>query len=313
MILFVFSLSLALSACQTAQTTTTITETEAVIAAESQPIESSPETSSKSEQPSQADKPEEPVTDPQASSPQPAEPQPGNTEKPQLSEDEIRAIYLENPHAETFIVDENGQNNTCARCHAPVNWMPSMDEIPESCFSCKFEIKDPPPYIAEDQWEHIPCKVCHEEGKKGKVNPETAWLQTAQIGEYVPVSSSTELCMKCHAPIDLAEHSVIQLGSAHADYSCTQCHDSHSSQASCTSAGCHDQVMDPALAIPGHDDDHTNVDCFACHDGSGLEPGPDPETGMWTILDYKSHQIELAAPCEKCHFNGNPWGLSVVE
>lgn len=243
----------------------------------------------------------------------PSEAKPSNAEKPAVSEDEIRALFQDNPHASTFVVDESGQNNTCARCHAPVNWTPSMDDIPESCLTCKFEIKDPPAYIAEDQWEHIPCKVCHEEGKKGKVNPEIAWLEIAQIGEYAAVASSTEICMKCHAPIDLPEHSLIQLGSVHADYDCTQCHDAHSSQASCSAAGCHDQVLDPALSIPGHDADHTNVDCFACHDGSGLEVGPDPETGIWTVLAYKSHQIELAAPCEKCHFSGNPWELNVVE
>ncbi len=234
-------------------------------------------------------------------------------EKPAQSEEEIRAIYQENPHAVTFVVDDAGQNNTCAQCHAPVNWMPSMDTIPESCLTCKFEIKDPPSYIAETEWEHIPCKVCHEEGKKGKINPEIAWLAIAQIGEYAAVSSSTEICMNCHSPIDLPDHSMIQLGSAHADYTCTQCHDAHSYQASCTASGCHDQTLDPALGIAGHDAEHSNVDCFACHDGGNMEVGPDPETGIWTTLAYKSHQLELAASCQKCHYTGNTWGLSVVE
>lgn len=304
---------LVLSACQTAQTTTINPEAGPASVTEVITSEISAENTPEDQQPSQVVEPEEPVNESQSSVSQETILQPENVEKPELSEGEIRVIYQDNPHAGTYIVDENGQNNTCARCHAPVNWTPSMDEIPESCFSCKFEIKDPPPYIAEDQWEHIPCKVCHEEGKKGKINPEIAWLQTAQIGEYVAVSSSSELCLKCHAPIDLPDHSLIQLGKAHENYTCTQCHDSHSSQASCTASGCHDQTIDPAASIPGHDADHVNVDCFACHDGSGLEVGADPETGIWTVLAYKSHQIELAAPCAKCHYSGNAWGLSVVE
>lgn len=304
---------LALSACQTTTTAPVDSNVSAPAAAEpvsQNPVNENPTQGNGSQETLQS---ESPVEKPKETSSEPSGSEPSNDPKPPMSDEEIQAIYQENPHASTFIVDETGQNNTCARCHAPVNWTPSMDDIPESCLTCKFEIKDPPSYIAEDQWEHIPCKVCHEEGKKGKMNPEIAWLEIAQIGEYAAVASSTEICMKCHSPIELPEHSMIQLGSAHADYTCTQCHDPHSAQASCGASGCHDQVLDVSLGIAGHDADHTNIDCFACHDASGLDVGPDPETGVWTVLEYKSHQIELAAPCSKCHFEGNSWGLSVVE
>lgn len=306
-------LLIALTACQ-AQPAAPV-EVEVGSTAPTQATNPDPVSVDSEEEKPASDEPIEAATEEEAQTQpsEPAETKPVEEAKPEMSEEEIQAIYQENPHASTFIVDETGQNNTCARCHAPVNWIPSMDDIPESCLTCKFEIKDPPSYIAEDQWEHIPCKVCHEEGKKGKINPEIAWLEIAQIGEYAAVSSSTDICMKCHGPIDLPDHSMIQLGSAHADYSCTDCHDAHSSQASCTSSGCHDQVMDASAAIPGHDENHVNVDCFACHDASGLEVGPDPETGVWTVLAYKSHQIELSASCAKCHYEGNPWELSVVE
>lgn len=310
---------IGLCACQSAQPEPAVLEpiaadqTSNVVPEESETTspsdESSPEVEASNEQPTLESQPAVPQDAPTE---KPVSETPGE-DKPKLSEEEIQAIYQTNPHASTFIIDETGQNNTCARCHSPVNWTPSMDDIPETCLTCKFEIKDPPPYIAEDQWEHIPCKVCHEEGKKGKINPEIAWLEIAQIGEYAAVASSTEICMKCHFPVELPDHSSIQLGSVHGDYNCTQCHDAHSSQASCSSSGCHDQVLDPALGTPGHDAEHANVDCFACHDASRMEVGPDQETGVWTVLDYKSHQIELAAPCEKCHFSGNAWGLSVVE
>lgn len=310
---------IGLCACQSAQTEPVVSgpaaaeQTGNVVPAESETTipsdEGSPVVEASIEQPSLVTQPSVPQETPTE---KPDSETPGD-DKPQLSEEEIQAIYQMNPHASTFIVDETGQNNTCARCHSPVNWTPSMDDIPETCLTCKFEIKDPPPYIAEEQWEHIPCKVCHAEGKRGKINPEIAWLEIAQIGEYAAVASSTEICMKCHSSVGLSDHRSIQIGSVHGDYTCTQCHDAHSSQASCSSSGCHDQVLDPVSGTPGHDSDHAIVDCFACHDASGLEVGPDPETSEWTVLAYKSHQIELAAPCEKCHFSGNAWGLSVVE
>ena len=77
----------------------------------------------------------------------------------------IEAAWLSSPHADAFVLDVEGNNNTCARCHAPVNWLPSMDDLPESCFTCKFELEDPPPYIAESDWVDIPCYVCHEKDK----------------------------------------------------------------------------------------------------------------------------------------------------
>ncbi|MEE9599032.1 MAG: hypothetical protein V3V66_01080, partial [Anaerolineales bacterium] len=65
-------------------------------------------------------------------------------------------------HANAYVVDSEGKNNSCAQCHAPMNWMPTIDDIPESCLACKFELETPPPFISEDEWFHIPCLVCHE-------------------------------------------------------------------------------------------------------------------------------------------------------
>jgi hypothetical protein len=233
----------------------------------------------------------------------------------------ILASWEGSPHADTFILDEEGNNNTCARCHAPVVWLPSMDDVPESCLVCKFELTDPPPLIPENEWVTIECNICHEVDKKGNVEPEYAWLEIAQIDEYAEVESATVLCQKCHAEVELSGHAVPKLGGAHADYVCTDCHDAHDTQASCSTAGCHEDVLDPEKAIQGHDTDHQQVSCVACHDVGEMDVDLDEELGIWTtyIIDsfgegekvpLISHNTLLQAPCERCHYADNPWNLS---
>ena len=45
-----------------------------------------------------------------------------DTSDPQV----IQASWEGSSHADTFVLDEEGNNNTCARCHAPIVWLPSM-------------------------------------------------------------------------------------------------------------------------------------------------------------------------------------------
>jgi hypothetical protein len=265
--------------------------------------------------------------------PSPSDP-PGNqvapTNTPEESEPDpaaIEAAWKSSPHADSFVLDANGQNNTCARCHAPINWMPSMDDLPESCYACKFELEDPPPTIAESEWSDIPCNICHKVDKKGNVQAEYAWLEIAPLGEYAEVASPIELCLKCHAPLDIPGHGTVQLGGDHPDYVCTDCHSAHDTTTSCDAVGCHPDVIEPATPIPGHDKDHQSVTCGACHDASGMEVGPDEESGLWTTFvsgstdagigsfPFTSHNVVLEASCDRCHFVNNPWDLSdsVVE
>jgi hypothetical protein len=233
----------------------------------------------------------------------------------------IQASWEGSSHADTFVLDEEGNNNTCARCHAPIVWLPSMDDVPESCLVCKFELTDPPPLIPENDWVTIECNICHEVDKKGNVEPEYAWLEIAQIGEYAEVESATVLCQKCHTEVELPGHAIPLLGGAHADYECTDCHDAHDTIASCSAVGCHEDVIEPAGPIPGHDADHKLVRCVACHDDGEMEVDLDEDLGIWTtfIIDpfregekfpQISHNTVLQAPCERCHYPDNPWNLS---
>ena len=237
------------------------------------------------------------------------------------SAEAIQTKWQASTHATTYVLDSDGKNSTCAQCHAPVQWVPSMDEMPESCYACKFEIDPPPPIIAEADWTHVECKICHMTNKKD-VLPEIGWLEIAQIEQYAAVGSATELCLKCHHTVEVAGHVGQVSEGAHVEMGCTDCHDAHSQQASCSEAGCH-ETMDAGAVIAGHDADHSMVTCSACHDASGLEVGPDAE-GNWVTFHpqpadaaekvaFTSHNTVLEAPCERCHFAENPWGLELVE
>lgn len=226
----------------------------------------------------------------------------------------IQSQWEASPHGNTYVLDELGNNSTCARCHAPTSFIPSMDDMPESCAACKFEVDPPPPTIAQTDWDNVPCNVCHRV-KKGEVQPEFAWLSIPPIDEYEDLSSTTDLCLKCHGQIDIAGHEMPDLANAHAAYTCTQCHDPHTTTATCASEICHADVLNPTTPIVGHDEDHQAVTCWACHDAAGLAAGPD-EQGKWVTFlpasstPYASHNIVKQAPCERCHYLNNPWNLS---
>jgi hypothetical protein len=249
----------------------------------------------------------------------PTEAQPSHT--PDLTDPEqLQKIWAESKHANTFVVSDEGENNSCARCHDRYNYIPSIEDIPESCFACKFEVDEPDPYISEEYWKHVDCFICHRVEKK-EVQEQYAWLEFALIEEYSEVSSVTELCNKCHLAEDIPGHFPVVVRGDHPDYTCTECHNAHDLSASCSSSNCHEDVVQSMITIPGHDEDHAQVSCVACHDADELEIGFIEELGLWTTLiatseggtetrPFTSHNIVLEAPCERCHFPGNPWGLT---
>jgi hypothetical protein len=310
MLVVVFSLLLGVSACQSAGDGTP-----------------EPQEAAASEVESQNDPAEPTANQPGETSDDQPDDAPVEVDQPQIEEvgtsdpQLIQTSWGGSAHADTFILDEAGNNNSCARCHAPMVWLPSMDDMPDSCFACKFEVSEPPPLIAESDWVAIECIVCHEVDKKGNVDPQYAWLEIAQIEEYAEVATPTELCGKCHAASEIAGHTFPQLGGAHASYECTDCHDAHDTVASCASSGCHEDVVNPEAAIPGHDQDHVQVTCAACHDAGDMTVDIEDESGRWVtfapdsaggekLIQHVSHNTILEAPCERCHYADNPWGLT---
>lgn len=279
------------------------------------PAEAQPENPSEEAVPAQETGAQE-TNAPEAAQPEAAAPE-------EETPEQIQAKWQTGPHAQTYVLDSAGINSACARCHAPVNWIPSMDDMPESCYACKFEVKPAPPLIAENEWTHVECKICHEVKKK-EVQAEVSWLEIAQIEQYAAVASTTELCLKCHVPAEVPGHVGITVAGAHAEMACSDCHDAHDMTASCGEAGCHETLEVAGAVIAGHDADHASVSCSACHDASGLEVGPDA-AGSWVSFlpaaedetaektAFTSHNTVRAAPCERCHFAENPWGLNLVE
>lgn len=239
--------------------------------------------------------------------------------------DAIPASWEISAHAHTFVVDRAGENSACTQCHAPANYIPPVDEIPQSCFICKFEVTDPPPLTSQDIWENIQCKICHEPDRKGNFTAEYSWLEVPILEQYAVVNSSSELCLMCHKQVDLPGHKPpVDLANAHADMVCTDCHNAHDLQSSCAASGCHDDVLASGNSIAGHDTDHQNVSCIACHQAGGIPYGMDDSSGQWLpliqmkavdgsnqLLAYASHDIVRDSSCITCHFSGNPWGLSV--
>lgn len=242
---------------------------------------------------------------------------------PEVPATDPQILWKSSKHANTFVADTEGKNNECARCHAPLNWMPTaIEDIPSTCQTCKFNMPAPKP-VAQTDWKNIGCEQCHRT-EKGTVTKQVAWLNAAiaqfdtNADPYEPVKSNAELCEKCHRGAFQ-----INVGkTVHATLSCTDCHNPHSASASCTDSKCHSAVLKPAQPIPGHDAEHAKVACAACHDASKLEVGPTGDQSQWSTFQtldiggkknrapYVSHNLQRTVDCVRCHSSGNPWGLN---
>ncbi len=235
--------------------------------------------------------------------------------------------WEEGPHADTYAL-EKGPNTYCAKCHAPTNWDPGATiDSPPNCVSCKFPFEASPrsaisnPLIAEEDWASVGCNVCHRE-QNGAIDPEMAWFDGA-TGYYETITSATELCEKCHLNNETLQHKRDLAGGAHAEFSCTECHDAHSTEASCTD--CHQEVLiDPLVDHMQYSETHPNLTCVACHDASGLQAKPDPENrwvtfrttelmGRISSKPYQSHIVQRSVNCRRCHYANNPWALDEVQ
>jgi hypothetical protein len=241
----------------------------------------------------------------------------------------------------------HGPNVWCARCHSPQNWDPeAFRGPPPSCFSCKFatddEVRIAPgnPLVEEADWVGIPCATCHVVDGDMINATENAWYNPI-MGEYQEVATTTELCEKCHVTTtgnafgSAVDHKITLGGSAHLNYGgflgeaapptyCTDCHDAHTQQPM-VCEDCHQGAGD----YEEHNATHlAAIECIACHDASEAEVGPNPdeEDGMWTTVltsvgrdgtestaSIISHSIVYTVGCDRCHFEGNKYELSILD
>jgi hypothetical protein len=228
---------------------------------------------------------------------------------------DILDTWKDSKHGNTFVLSIEGLNNGCADCHSPLNWLPTdKADLPKSCQSCKvpFELKEPTEPVSEADWMSIECNICHMIDAEGVVS-QVSWYSATRTmpGEdaiYDAISSTNELCEKCHKDTDTSLYGRDLGTSLHIDKQCIDCHDAHSQKASCSN--CH---TEPILK---HDEEHAIVECTACHDASGLNAGPVEGENIWlTFRDddpYISHNLQLEVDCARCHYADNSWGLSVI-
>ncbi len=233
-----------------------------------------------------------------------------------------------------------GPNTMCSRCHSPGNWDPAAKaDPPPNCVSCKFptdkevRIAKSNLLIAEADWKMVGCYVCHEV-KGGVVDPKIAiWNNGTK--KYDAVTSTTDLCEKCHEDsIGGSMHRINLGGGAHSNQigqtvqrpeACTDCHNPHSLKADCKS--CHAAAFAADKKIVGHDAAHANVTCVACHDALKSAVGKVEATNIWTTGTFAagmgggppaftaaySHEFKKAvanAECIRCHYTNNPWKLT---
>lgn len=220
-----------------------------------------------------------------------------------------------------------------------------------TCVTCKFatdaELRISPTmnFVDEVDWKGITCVNCHEVDENGVASETIAWLNPITM-EYEPIASSNELCGKCHANTSGVKftggrgvtHAIDLGGSAHLEYagawpqsdrpdSCSDCHDPHSGAAK-QCVECHTDIEASTTHMGGLNSVMlAKVSCMACHDASGMDVGPHPDEAMGgvftTILTstsrsgatttsyVHSHSIQWTVSCDRCHFEGNTWELTV--
>jgi hypothetical protein len=240
---------------------------------------------------------------------------------------DIWNLWRDSPHANTYGF-EKGPNTYCACCHSPQNCDPEAQiDPPPNCVSCKFP-SDPEirtaignAFVPEEEWKNISCEVCHYRSYDG-LDSKESWLNV-QTGYHETVLNSTRLCKKCHIDTNTLRHRRDLGNDVHRDFTCTTCHDPHSTKASCTSSNCHPQIILSTL-ISGHDKEHVAVTCTACHDASGYEVGLSEDNYSWILFrtteilgrpntePYQSHNLQKHVNCTRCHFPDNPWELSSI-
>lgn len=233
--------------------------------------------------------------------------------------DVIETVWEAGPHADTYVVSMDNTNSSCARCHSPMNWTPTSEEIPASWTARLIDTETGPLLISKMEWANVDCQICHNV-EKGQIIGEIAWLEIAPQGIYSEVDTSTALCQKCHLAEGVEGHEAVMVESSHADFLCADCHDAHSTIASCSSAGCHEPFAEECESIETHDKPHSEVTCNACHDGGESKIDWNEELGKWdtflsegnAITDefkpFTSHNVVLEVNCDRCHAPGDhPW------
>jgi hypothetical protein len=225
-----------------------------------------------------------------------------------------QAQWMRTRHANTF---DNGMgaNTTCASCKSPRNWDPKAPaaEAAHDCSACKREPGKPRPQlqagvaVAQADWKSITCDICHQPVGNYYSTGLAYWNQAT--AQYEPVSSSSELCAKCHTEQHGFQVIYEQTASpAHKGWDCIRCHGSHNSPVQCID--CHDPAQGRGKGVHAQ---HARVGCTTCHDAGELtiwqDPYPDsryyqtymPQRMAHDLRSWPSHNLQTKADCRRCH------------
>jgi hypothetical protein len=228
------------------------------------------------------------------------------------------AEWEQSEHAKSY---DNGMgaDTTCARCKSPLNWNPVAPaaEAALDCASCKRVPGEDRPIleggeiVAEADWQHITCSICHEPVGDSYLITPVFWNQ--ELGIYEPVESSDELCEHCHE----GQHGFrvmeeMRDDQAHPGWNCLDCHGPHGDNVQCVD--CH-IVTEGSGAIEHAN--HPQVNCSACHDQGGLAlwQDRDRESSFYgevitirfahTLTSWPSHNLRTEVSCGRCHHSGS--------
>jgi hypothetical protein len=195
--------------------------------------------------------------------------------------------------------------------------------------------------------EPVACANCHVT-ENGITAKEVSW-RNPQTGQYEAVPGADALCGKCHeiTPAESA-HQTFTCKDCHdphrVDVGCTDsgCHAAISTvfydlpatptgghpmagAGFCGGANCHSVATAVAVTSGSiHGPEHAQVSCDACHAADPVQVGPEADSGKWLSRQQVevngelvkesviSHNIQLKVECVRCHYEDNPWGLSLV-
>ncbi|MEK6256331.1 MAG: cytochrome c3 family protein [Chloroflexota bacterium] len=253
----------------------------------------------------------------------------------------IVAEWHSGPHGNTYDLGK-GPNTYCSRCHSPQNWDPEAKPgPPPTCITCKFptdeEVRETPfmDFVEEADWVGIDCATCHETDENDIAQAQIAWLNVRTM-TYEEVNTPNELCTKCHLTAPTVDHEIYLGGSAHKNWAgmktderapeyCSDCHNPHSVEPK-QCEDCHTEIRTLDTHIMGKNVFHDDVTCMACHDAEGYDVGPHTDEemgGIWVLLLTSmgrggpstevivSHSPQWQVSCDRCHFEGNTWELTV--
>lgn len=165
----------------------------------------------------------------------------------------------------------------------------------------------------------VSCSACHQL-ENGLPTKNISWWNE-ETGQYQSVGDGNVLCQNCHAGYQ-------PVVGAHTQLTCLDCHDQHSTKASCFT--CHKQIEKAILDAPAtpadghpngvsafcegsgchatatqvaqmpfslHGSAHAMVTCVACHDADGLKVGPLQDGSGWVLWrEIETNGEKIAMP-----------------